>query len=56
MSAAVASCISATEFSKEDLSLKEANELSICYKLLSKHSTDGRGLTRPQRVMDVASF
>lgn len=29
-SAALASCISVTEFSKKDMSLQEANELTMC--------------------------
>lgn len=55
VSAALASCISATEFSKKGLSLNKPSKFSMCYEL-SKHYTDGRGFPRQPRVMDVASF
>lgn len=55
-SAALASRMSATEFSKKDLFLQEVNELGMWYKLLLKHGIDGRDFTRQQRVMDVAFF
>ena len=56
VSAALTFYISVTGSSKKDLSLKEANELTMCYKLLSKHHTNGKNFTRQQRVMDAASF